>query len=836
MKLKYSWILSKQKIRVLFSIIFFTSIHFLFAKNQNQAFNSYVEIKRDNYGVPHIYADTTYDLFYGYGYAVAEDRLFQTDMSRRSFVGRVAEVLGRGEDNKYLNYDINVHKNYSVESIQAQLDALSEENRSIFRGYADGFNAYLQNIEKNPDLMPLQYIKLGFLPEPLFDFDVLMIWTGSMANRFSDVNLEISNYSLLMDLQELHGEELGLQVFNEFRWIGDSSSPSTARIGRMDESVQITDTLYEASSMLKEHTKDLSLRELNQQLLSWKGQGVDAVPRASNVWITSPNKTTDQSTVLINGPQFGWYNPSYVYGIGLHGAGFNVVGNTPFAYPAILFATNGEVAWGSTAGPQDVVDIYQEQLNPDNIYEYYFDGAYKKMRSRNVLISIKDEDSKEVTFWSTIHGPVIDFDEDNNVAYSKKRAWDGYEAQSLLAWIHSMKSQNWGEFQDYAKKVAISINWYYADKDGNIGYLSPGYLPDRPQMQDIRIPAMGDGTMEWEGILDFTYTPKSYNPKESYIINWNNLPAPDKNNTDAYYWTYADRVNELDALYQTQEKFSPDELWAFNKKASYVDVNYRYFKDYLKELLVEKNSSIGVAEAEMLQLLLNWDGYHLDQNRDHLYDHPGRLIFETWLEEFYTVTLLAWLPDSYHEQYRATGFSRADTINPGSVNLSMATKVVLRQLALQEELENGNYKEDRFDLFQGKSISGLMNEALIKTYANLQERYGKDMTLWYSPIAITTFSENNFTGIPQGLNSEKLVVADYHNRGTENNRIIFSSDGVEFCDVVAPGQSGFISARGIKSPNYNNQMEIYFDFRCKIHHFSNDREEVSFESEIKLYP
>ena len=51
-------------------------------------------IKRDSFGTPHIYADDTYGLFYGYGYAIATDRLFQMEMSKRTGWGNVAEVLG----------------------------------------------------------------------------------------------------------------------------------------------------------------------------------------------------------------------------------------------------------------------------------------------------------------------------------------------------------------------------------------------------------------------------------------------------------------------------------------------------------------------------------------------------------------------------------------------------------------------------------------------------------------------------------------------------------------------------------------------------------------------
>src|SRR3954453_1402237 len=53
-----------------------------------------VEILRDRWGVPHIYAQNTDDLFFANGYMNARDRLFQIDLWRRTGTGKLAEVLG----------------------------------------------------------------------------------------------------------------------------------------------------------------------------------------------------------------------------------------------------------------------------------------------------------------------------------------------------------------------------------------------------------------------------------------------------------------------------------------------------------------------------------------------------------------------------------------------------------------------------------------------------------------------------------------------------------------------------------------------------------------------
>src|SRR5690606_27602586 len=145
-----------------------------------------VEVMRDSYGVPHVFADSHYGLYYGYGYAVAHDRLFQMDMARRSFVGTTAAVLCPGDQDVYVKYDMQVRQNFTPASRQQKIAALYKTYRDIFRGYADGYNDYLEQVQRRSDMMPTDYVDFGFQPAPLTDFDVVKIWVSSMANRFSD--------------------------------------------------------------------------------------------------------------------------------------------------------------------------------------------------------------------------------------------------------------------------------------------------------------------------------------------------------------------------------------------------------------------------------------------------------------------------------------------------------------------------------------------------------------------------------------------------------------------------------------------------------------------------
>ena len=183
-----------------------------------------VTIRRDEYGMPHVYASTVYGIFYGYGYAVAQDRLFQMEMARRSTQGKVAEVLGE----KMVAFDKSIRGNFSPERIQRQLAALPASERQILDGYAAGMNAWIAQVRAKPDsLTPKEFNDLQFQPSDWTPYDVAMVFVGTMANRFSDANSEIDNLALLTALKDRHGDTRAMQIFNQLRWMTDSRAPTT---------------------------------------------------------------------------------------------------------------------------------------------------------------------------------------------------------------------------------------------------------------------------------------------------------------------------------------------------------------------------------------------------------------------------------------------------------------------------------------------------------------------------------------------------------------------------------------------------------------------------------
>lgn len=753
---------------------------------------SQFEIFRDEWGVPHVYAEDTFSLYAGFGYAVAQDRMFQMEMARRATRGQVAEVLGIDR----LAFDISTRANFDEAAITKQIEALSDEERDILRGYAAGYNRWLDEVKARPEeLMPKQFGDFGFQPVPWTELDVAMIYVGTMAGRFSAYSSELGNAANLASLQADLGEEAGQAVFDQLYWIEDPQAVTTVPEG---EQYQRDAALSPASDILF------------AELLGVEGLPNDENrPRASNLWIVGPEKTTDGSTILINGPQFGNFNPAYVFSIGLHGAGFDLTGNTPFAVPNVLFGTNGTIAWGATAGPRDVNDYYRLELNPDNPHQYRVGEGWADMTPRTETIRVKGMGDVAATVWESEYGTVSLIDPQSGTAYGFNRAWAGTEIQTLMAWTNSTKAQNYEEWLDQAEKVGTTINWYYADRDGNIGYVSPGFVPQRAEGHDERLPAV-PGEDDWLGMRPFADAPKAYNPKQGWIANWNNRSAEGPAaNFEATPWGPADRAVEIMSRLEASDQLTPEEVWNINREISFLDINARYFLPVIFE--AAEGLDPQTERAELVGILRNWDGQQI-RGDDGLANSPAVGLFRAWMN----VMVADVLQDDSAAVPGQILYNRISRTSQALRNALLGTEAALPQ---SHDFLDGADKAVRKEIILG---------ALDKAAAQLSAQFGSDdPSDWRIGLDQHVFRTDNYMGIPQAGPDEQLVISTSMNRGTENNRVTFRDGSVEFCAVAPPGQSGFISPDGEASPHYQDQLSLYENFECRIQPFTRAEVEAA---------
>lgn len=776
-----------------------------------------VEILRDQYGTPHVFADSNYGVYFGYGYAVATDRLFQMEMLKRTVNGRVAEVLGKD----FISLDTLIRTSYDHRAVRTQLDNLPHEDKEILQAYADGFSKRVQEVLQDKQSLPKEFVDYDFAPENWDAYDVAMIFVGAIAHRYSDFNSELDNLKLLQSLTAKHDEETAWNIFNASKWLTDPESPTTVPRNNQQtkqSNVEKPDYLQLANQHLP--TKRIVLNDdgafygtsdqplaKQKQLQNWAEKGFTdpQFSPASNFWAVN-KKLQDAKGVLVNGPQFGWGLPSYVYGIGLHGGDFNVVGNTLLGLPSLLFAHNNVVSWGSTAGLSDQVDVYIEQLNEANPEQYFHNGKYKSFESWDEVIKVRDADDVIVKARRSVHGMVVQMDMENGVAYSRARAWEGGELASLMAWVNIPKQQTLDGIKTVLSEFTCNINFYYMDVNGSLGYTHGGRYPLRTEKHDSRLPAPGTGEQDWQGFRPYSDNPTIRNPQQGYIMNWNNRPEAGWISIDlwSYTWARADRSIHIIKELESKSRLNVDDVWQINERVSYDDVSGSFLLPYLQQAWEGESKSEIVTNA--MDTLTAWDQeWRVDVQGQY---GAAELIIDTWMKHLFDEALKDDVGEESYAFYSAT--QNPNNVLGPSMFTSIGAKVLLRNM---DKISNSQ-KPD-YDFFNGQDYNRVLRNTFSSAVQLLVAEHGEDMSQWKLAAAPMQWKPYNFRGVPQASKEHVLQASAYMNRGSENNLFVVDGQNFTAYDVIPPGQSGHINADGTLSAHYDDQLNMFIDYQYK---------------------
>ena len=132
-----------------------------------------ITIRRDERGIPYVEAQNDEDLFFGQGYATAQDRLWQMDLFRRTARGELAEILGTGPNDVAIEQD-KLHRTYGfAQAAEAELGNTSPRSRTMLEAYARGVNAYASSLD--PKSMPPEFQILQYSFRPWTPADSLVV-------------------------------------------------------------------------------------------------------------------------------------------------------------------------------------------------------------------------------------------------------------------------------------------------------------------------------------------------------------------------------------------------------------------------------------------------------------------------------------------------------------------------------------------------------------------------------------------------------------------------------------------------------------------------------------
>lgn len=500
-----------------------------------------VDIYRDGFGTPHIYATTQHDLYFAQGFVHAQDRFWQMDFWRHLGSGRLSEMFGESQ----LETDIFLRRMGWRRVSEKELDALDDESLEILEAYAQGVNAYLadhRGVTVSLEYGILKLLNAGYQIESWQPIHSLT-WAKAMAwDLGGNMDEEIERALLAKSLTP----ELIADITPEYPTRHPIILPDF-QLGSGGFNHNIGQPALVSAMMADNPGLANGLQGIASQFNAIDELlGPGGVDIGSNSWVISGKLTDTGMPLLANDPHLGIQMPSIWYEIGLHcisndaDCQQNLAGFSFAGVPGIVIGHNARIAWGFTNVGPDVQDLFIEKVNPSNPNQYEVNGQWVDMGTVEETIQVAGGQPTALTVRTTRHGPVLwDTAEENQEIrdlwgvelpehFAVAMRWTALEPTNTFPAIWRMNlAQNWDEFRAAASLFDVpSQNLVYADVDGNIGYQTPGKIPIRANGNG-RWPAPGwTDEYEWLGYVPFEEMPYVFNPPQGYVTTANNAVIP----------------------------------------------------------------------------------------------------------------------------------------------------------------------------------------------------------------------------------------------------------------------------------------------------------------------
>jgi penicillin amidase len=460
-----------------------------------------VEIVDDPYGVPHIRARSIPDAFFGQGYVVARDRLFQIDLSHRRELGRLAEAFGAA----FAEHDAAARLFLFRGDLDAELARVPADILACARAYVAGINARIDEVEADPGLLPLEYRILGVGPLK-WDVRELVLARGE---GFGSVGDEVRRARLAA---------MGLLALDAIVAPLHPAWPLTVPDG------------LDAAAVSEADLGVLSLGGLPFGSLvpaDASAAAVEARANAgSNAWTVGPGRTATGRPILANDPHLGIgsFDPRHV--AHLTAPGLDVIGGGAPGLPGIMQGHTDHFAFGRTNFHIDQEDLFVLELHPDDAERYRHGDGWRAFERVEISIPVKGAAPRAATLRYAAQGPVVSHDPARHRATALAAVDLQPGASGAFAMIAINLARDWADLHERAFRFHPSpTNFHYADVDGNHGWQAIGFVPVR-RRGDGLLPAPGDGRYDWTGVRDFRALPSDYNPAKGWFAsaNQNNLP------------------------------------------------------------------------------------------------------------------------------------------------------------------------------------------------------------------------------------------------------------------------------------------------------------------------
>lgn len=784
---------------------------------QMAGLNGKVEIIRDKFGVPNIYADTPHDLFMAQGFVHAQDRYFQLEFAKRVGAGRISELFGKSA----LNQDKFIRTLGWPRAAQVEAAALTGETKEAMEAYAAGINAYL---DKNADKASLEFNVLGLIgrawkPEKWTTADTIA-WGKVMAwNLGGNMDEELTRAALLAK----GGADMANALMPPYPKTMPVIAPSAQTPGQTSNPNTLAAQAVSADDAL-------ALLELSQSVSALMGIQRDT-DIGSNDWVVAGSRTASGKPLLANDPHLAIQMPSIWYQIGLHcrvvgpACPYDVSGVSFPAAPGVIIGRNTRIAWGVTNTNPDVQDVFIEKPNPANPDEFEYMGKFEKAQIIEEKINVAGGEPVTLKVRITRHGPIM-----NDVSAAMKDqqpmalSWTALRPTNLfLSVLKIDRAGNWAQFRDALRDWAVPAqNFVYADVDGNIGYQMPGDIPIR-KSGNGSVPMPGwTGEADWTGLIPFDSLPSVFNPPEGYIATANNAVI-DSEKYKLFItgdWDYGFRARRIVEMIKAKDKLTMDDF-----KQIQGDTLSGHATDVLPFL-----DGITIGDDPLAQTALDelrkWD-------RRSNKDSTGALIYEAFWRQ---------LGQNIFKDELGDALS-ADALDRGTAERTAVTNALKDPSAKWwDDVTTASVKETREQII----VKSLKDSA-----AFLKSKFGDDPQKWKWASAHTVTFKNSTLGNsgislvdsifnrgPFAANGSSAAVnnvgsnADFSSTSGPSLRMIVDMSNMDNSLIIhTTGQSGHTY-----HPHYDDMIQKWLDIQYNPFYFARADVEKNSEGTLVLTP
>ncbi|QSW87314.1 penicillin acylase family protein [Flavobacterium endoglycinae] len=718
----------------------------------------------DDFGVPHIYADSEKDAMTALGYVHAQERLWQMELLRRIAPGRLSEIFGSvalKNDNFFAGIGI---EEASAKAI-AQLDK-NGPSYQLTQAYLDGINQYLEE-----GVTPIEFTLVGVKKEKFTIKDVYNIF-GYMSFSFA---MAQKTDPLLTDIKNKYGDAY-------LKDLGIESEFNTTRI-----------------KISKENAEDYAA--ISKSVAALLDQSPIPPFVGSNSWVAGPQKTKSGKVIFANDPHIGFSQPGTWYEAHLITPKHELYGCYLAGTPFPLLAHNRDYAYGLTMFENDDIDFYQEKNKAGDASQYQTPEGFAKYEIIKKTIKVKDTSDVVLTIKTTRHGPVMNdllerLDRKNPIAMSW--TYTREPIQILDAAYGLSHAQN---KEDFKKAVALiaapGLNVMYGDAKGNVGWWASGKL--YKHNKGVNSHLILDGASGKEDIaeyLDFEKNPSAENPKWGYVYSANNQPeAIDNGYLYPGYYLPEDRAKRISGLMDAKSDWDKEAI----SKMIYdntSDVAVGVVKDLISNIDL---NAISAKEKEAVSVLKSWKG------TSNLED-VAPTIYNKWI--------YLYLKNTFEDEMGEDNFNLF-------LGISLGKQVIARQIKNEnsvwwDNIKTKNVKETRKEI---------VTKSFHETVKALQEQLGTTITDWKWGTVHTVEHEHPLGKVAAlrglfnvgpfespgsnevinnlffGLTNEGKY---YVKGGPSTRRIVDFSDIENSWSILPTGQSG-----NPFSKHYHDQAEMY---------------------------